>query len=199
MENSIILNFFVHIFLRLKSYYNQSFIKVLLEKIQSSFNRNNKESVIISTLSAKSKLHKIWQDSLFYRIIFYPFVLLRRLINKNYNFLETIVMQSSILSKTKLLLSNLFSYSIRSYGILIFALFTTEATLWVLLQVNDIKYLVLRAFVILLSVIMLFINIPVASLFKGSYIYGLIEGAFVDKAEQYNFKKDIFLRVCFFL
>lgn len=189
MENSIILNFFVHIFLRLKSYYNQSFIKVLLEKIQSSFNRNNKESVIISTLSAKSKLHKIWQDSLFYRIIFYPFVLLRRLINKNYNFLETIVMQSSILSKTKLLLSNLFSYSIRSYGILIFALFTTEATLWVLLQVNDIKYLVLRAFVILLSVIMLFINIPVASLFKGSYIYGLIEGAFVDKAEQYNFKK----------
>ncbi len=189
MENSIILNFFVHIFLRLKSYYNQSFIKVLLGRIQSSFNRSNKESVIISTLSAKSKLHKIWQDSLFYRIIFYPFVLLRRLINKNYNSLETIVMQSSILFKTKLLLSNLFSYSIRSYGILIFALFTTEATLWVLLQVNDIKYLALRALVILLSVIMLFINIPVTSLFKGSYIYGLIEGAFVDKAEQYNFKK----------
>jgi len=189
VENSIILNFFVHILLQLKSYYNQSFTKVLLERIQSSLNRSNKESVIISTLSAKSKLHKIWQDSLFYRIIFYPFVLLRRLINKKYNSLETIVMQSSILAKTKLLLSNLFSYSIRSYGILIFALFTTEATLWVLLQVNDIKYLVLRAFVILLSMIMLFINIPVASLFKGSYIYGLIEGAFVDKAEQYNFKK----------
>lgn len=184
----MILDFFVHIFLRLKGYYNQSFIKVLFERLQRSFNSSKEESAIISTLSAKSRLSKLWKDSLFYRIMVYPLALIGSLINKKYDSIERIVMQSSILSKTKLLLSNLFNYSIRSYGILLFALFTTEAILWVLLQVNDIKYLVLRAFFILLSVIMLFIDIPIAALFKGSYVYGLIEGAFVDKLKQYNSK-----------
>lgn len=186
MGNSIILGFFVHIFLRLKGYYNQSYTKVLVESLQRRFNNSKEESAIISTLSAKSRLSKLWKSSLFYRLIVYPFALIRGLINKKYDSIERIVMQSSILSRTKLILSNLLNYSIRSYGILLFALFTTETVLWVLLQVNDIKYLVLRASFILLSVIMLFFDIPIAALFKGSYVFGLIEGAFVDKQKQYD-------------
>lgn len=186
MVDSIILNFLVRLFLRLKGYYNQSFTKILAQKLQRSFNSSKEKSVIISTLSAKSTLSGLWKESLFYRIIVYPFALIGRLINKKYNYIEGILMQSSILSSTKLLLTNLFNYSIRSYGILLFAMLTTETALWVLLQVNEIKYLVLRVFFILLSALMLFIDIPIGALFKGSYVYGLIEGAFADETKQYK-------------
>lgn len=187
MENSVVLGFFAHIFEKLKSYYNLSFIKVLLEGFMKRLNFGKENSIIIGTFSAESKLGKYWKDSFFYRIVVYPFEAVGSFIGKRCVYLEKMIAESSILGSIRAILHNFFNYSVRSYGILLLSLFATEGILWVALQVNDVKQLAMRAFLILFSLVMLFIDTPVAALFKGSSIYKLVEGAFVDQAAEYDF------------
>lgn len=184
----MILGFFAHLFANLKSAYSQSYTKVLFERFMRSLESGKKNSAIISILSAESKLGQRWKNSMLYRLLVYPFAIVGDFACKRHENVEKMLAESNILRNLKAILYNIFNYSIRSYGILLFSLFSIEAILWVALQTNEMKYLALRAVLILFSLLLMLINMPVASLFKGSALYRLIEGAFADGFSEYDAK-----------
>jgi O-antigen ligase len=61
-----------------------------------------------------------------------------------------------------------------------------EAGLWMAFQVNALKYIAVRAVLIGVSIVMLLLDVPVAALFKGSFVYRFVESAFVDNFTDYE-------------
>jgi putative inorganic carbon (HCO3(-)) transporter len=53
-------------------------------------------------------------------------------------------------------------------------------------QVNELKYIAIRAFLLVISLVMLMLDIPVAALFKGSFVYRFVEKGFKDSFDGYD-------------
>jgi putative inorganic carbon (HCO3(-)) transporter len=190
VENSVILGLFINIIEGLKKYYRESYIKTIVGRLLKSLEKGREGSLIINYLTSESRLDIRWKESRIYRLASYPFAALTSFLSKRYDAVEGLLTQSGILTVIRAFLSNVFKYSVRSYGMLLFALFASETALWLLFQVNDLRNLAIRAVLLLITFIMLFFNIPVAALFKGSYLYRLIEGAFLDEAAEYDSAKN---------
>lgn len=186
MENSLIFSFFNHVFYKLKEQYRHSNLKHIADKMLSGLQRSQEQSLILGILGGESKLNRLWQESIFYRIVLIPFMALKKLLSYLWRKVDKHFNQSKLIKSTDSLLSNLFNYSLRSYGALLFSMLVVEAALWMIFQTNELKYIVVRAVLIIISFVMLLLDVPVAVLFKGSFVYRFIERGFVDNIAEYE-------------
>lgn len=186
MENSLIFSFFSHIFYSLKEQYKSSYLKYIVDKMLSGLQRGRERSLIIGVLGGESKLGRLWKESIFYRIVLIPFMALKKLLNYLWIKVNKHFNQSKLIKSTDIILSNLFNYSLRSYGALLFSILIVEAALWMIFQTNELKYIVVRAVLIIISFVMLLLDVPVAALFKGSFVYRFISKGFVDTIAEFE-------------
>lgn len=191
MENSLIFSFFVHIFTTLKEQYKHSHVKRIVNRILESLQKSQEQSLILSIVGGESKLNRRWKESVFYTIAISPIMLLKKLLNFCWSKTDKLFKGSIILKATDKLLSNLFNYSIRSYGCLLLMLFAVEAALWMTFQVNELKFIAIRAFLLILSFVMVLLDVPVAALFKGSFVYRFVEKGFADNFVDYDDSKGL--------
>lgn len=191
MENSLIASFLIGIASRIKEQYQHSYLKLFIDRIYSSLILSKERSVILSALSGESKLGSKWKESNFYRIAAVPVNALRKLLSRFWSIVEVHIKNSRILTVTDNMLSNMFNYSIRSYGALVFALLAVEAVLWVTLQGYDLRNLAIRGFLLAVSMGMMLLDIPMAALLKGSFAYAFVENAFVDSFKPYDENKAV--------
>ncbi|HYE09668.1 MAG TPA: O-antigen ligase family protein [Patescibacteria group bacterium] len=189
MENSLIFSFFVHALSYLKEQYKQSKLKYIIASMLNSLEKSQQQSLILNLLGKESKLGSLWKQSIFYRITAVPCIALKEFLSYLWSKTEKLMNHSRIIKAIDKVLSNLFNYSVRSYGVLFFAMSAVEAALWMLFQVNELKYIVFRAAIILISAVMLLLDVPVAALFKGSFVYRFVEKGFVDNFEVYDDSK----------
>lgn len=191
MENSLIFSFFVHIFTTLKEQYKHSHVKRIVNRILDGLQKSQEQSLILSIVGGESKLNRRWKESVFYTIAISPIMLLKKLLNFCWSKTDKLFKGSIILKATDKLLSNLFNYSIRSYGCLLLMLFAVEAALWMTFQVNELKFIAIRAFLLILSFVMVLLDVPVAALFKGSFVYRFVEKGFADNFVDYDDSKGL--------
>lgn len=182
----MIFNFFMHIFYSLKVQYAHSNLKQIVDRISRGLQNGREQSIICGIFAGESKLSSLWQHSVFYRIALIPLMLLKKLLEYLWTKVDRHFNQSKLIKLTDSLLSNLFNYSLRSYGALLFSILVVEAALWMIFQNNELKYIVVRAVLILISFVMLLLDVPVAVLFKGSFVYRFIERGFVDDISDYE-------------
>jgi putative inorganic carbon (HCO3(-)) transporter len=191
VENSLIFSFFVHALSYLKEQYKQSKLKYIIDRMLCSLEKGQQQSLILSVLGSESKLGSLWKKSILYRIATAPLIAIKRFLSYLWSKVEKLIHQSRMIQGTDKVLSNLFNYSIRSYGALLLAVFVTEAALWMLFQVNELKYIVVRAVLIIMSAVLLLLDIPVAALFKESFVYRFVEKGFVDSFCVYEDSKGV--------
>lgn len=189
VSNSLIIGFFAHILGKIRSYYQSSFLHTLLSKVIILLKKSKEQSVIIGTLGAESILDIRWQQSTFYKVLSAPIKAMHRVAARLYQHLEEAAANSRVLLLVNSFLSNALHYSLRSYGFFFLALFGVEAALWMLLQSNDMKLILARAGLIGFSLVLVLLDIPVASLVKGSVLYRFIENGFVDQFIPYDESK----------
>jgi O-antigen ligase len=176
----------IHIFSNLKEQYRHSYLKHAADQLLSSLQRSKEKSLIFNIFGGESKLSKQWQESIFYRIVEIPIAAVRKLLCCLWKRIDRFFNESRLIKSTDKVLSNLFNYSIRSYGALLFSMLVVEAGLWMAFQVNALKYIAVRAVLIGVSIVMLLLDVPVAALFKGSFVYRFVESAFVDNFTDYE-------------
>jgi putative inorganic carbon (hco3(-)) transporter len=186
VENSLIFSFLNHIIYKLKEQYLHSYLKRIVDKLLSALQRGREQSLIFGLFGGESKLSRLWQESIFYRIALAPFMALKKLLSYLWARLDKHFNQSKLIKATDIILSNLFNYSLRNYGALLFSMLVVEAVLWMIFQTNELKYIVVRAALILISFVMLMLDVPVAALFKGSFVYRFVERGFVDNFTEYE-------------
>ena len=191
MENSLIVSYLLHILSVFKKHYKNSYLKYFADNLLNKLHTGKEQSLIISALSGESKLSKKWTESIFYKIITIPLIAVKRLLNYLWNKVNKLICSSMILKAVDRVLSNLFNYSIRNYGALLFAMFAVEAVLWITFQVNELKYIAVRAVLIIVSFVMLLLDIPVAALFKGSFLYRFAEQGFKDSFTPFSDAKGL--------
>lgn len=185
MENSLIFSFIMHIFMNLKEQYRHSNLKRIADNMLSRLQRSQEQSFIFNILGGESKLNRLWQESIFYSIVKIPVLIVKKLLSYLWRRVDKFFNQSRLIKAADNVLSNLFNYSLRSYGALFFSMLVVEAALWMIFQANELKYIVVRAALILISFVMLLLDVPVAELFKGSFVYRFVERGFVDNFVEY--------------
>ena len=186
MENSVILNFFIHIYWNLKEQYKHSNLKRLADRMSSGLQRGREQSLIFHILGGESKLSGLWQESIFYSILEVPVLALKKLLHYLWSKVDKYFNQSKLIQSTDMVLSNLFNYSLRTYGALFLSMLVVESALWMVFQTNELKYIAIRAVLIMISFVMLLLDVPVAELFKGSFVYRFFEKGFVDNFVEYK-------------
>lgn len=191
MKNSVIVGFLIHICACLKEQYKQSALKAFLDKLLGSLETGKQQSLILDSLGAESRMGDYWKDSTFFGVLLLLLEKLKKLLYTCSKALEGFVEGSVLVSAADKFLSNIFNYSIRSYGVFFLAMFGTEGALWAAFQVNELKYVLLRGGLIFLSLVMLLMKTSVAELFKGSMAYRFVENGFVDRFVKYDPAKAI--------
>lgn len=187
--NSVIIGYLVYAISALKKYYKDSNFKRIAESLQNSLERSKNQSLILSTLAAESSMNTRWTGSCLYSIIIKPVRLAKRVLRFCLRKTENMVQNSIVLSGMDNILSNIFNYSIRSYGAFFAALFAAEGLLWMIFQVNELKYVLLRLVLLAAAFIMLFVDVPVAAFFKGSFLFRFVEKGFENKFVAYSCDK----------
>lgn len=185
MGNSLIFSFFMHILTNLKEQYMHSNLKRIMDNLLRGLQRSQEQSLIFNILGGESKLNRLWQESIFYKIVEIPIKAVKRLLSYLWRKVDKFFNQSKFIKYTDIVLSNLFNYSLRIYGALFLSMFVVEAALWMVFQANELKYIVVRAVLIIISFVMLLLDVPIAQLFKGSFVYRFVEGGFVDNFVEY--------------
>jgi len=191
VENSLIISLLVRVVSVMKEQYSRSYLKQVIDKISRSLSASKERSFIISGLNGESQLGRKWKESSFYRGVSMPINALRKLLSYFWRKAEMQVRSSRIISAADYIFSNLFHYSLRSYGALFAALFATEAALWLVFQGYGLKGLVIRGFLMAVSISLVLLDIPVAALFKSSFVYAFAEKGFVDQFIPYDEGKAI--------
>ena len=184
--NSLIFGFFIHIFYYLKEQYKHSYLKHIIDEVLRRLQIGREKSLILGVFGGESKLNRLWQESIFYRIAIIPLNMIKKLLYFVWLKVDRHFNQSKLIRSTNTVLSNLFNYSLSSYGALFFSMFIVEAALWTVFQVNELKYIAVRAGLIIISFTMFLLDIPVAELFKGSFVYRFVEMGFVDNMKEYQ-------------
>jgi putative inorganic carbon (HCO3(-)) transporter len=191
VENSVIVGLLIHIGAYLKEQYQQSALKAFLDRLLGRLEKGKQQSVLLDSLGAESRMGDYWKDSTFFGVILLLLEKLKKLLYACSKAMEEFVAGSVLLSATDRFLSNIFNYSIRSYGAFFLALFGTEGALWAAFQVNELKYVILRGGLLFLALVMLLLKASVAELFKGSVAYRFVENGFVDRFIKYDPAKAI--------
>lgn len=113
-----------------------------------------------------------------HKVVTLPLAIIRYLSNKWAKPLGDGIRGSIVLNSLAEFLSNVFAFSTKVYGLMLLAFSLTEGILWILLRVNDLKSIMLRVLLLVVSLILILIDKPLKALYSGSSLAQLIGSFF---------------------
>jgi hypothetical protein len=142
------------------------------------FSQALQNSALIRFFLKSERERKWWTSSFMHKVVTLPLAIIRYLSNKWAKPLGDGIRGSIVLNSLAEFLSNVFAFSTKVYGLMLLAFSLTEGILWILLRVNDLKSIMLRVLLLVVSLILILIDKPLKALYSGSSLAQLIGSFF---------------------
>lgn len=168
LQNSVIINILMRINYQLKIYYNNSFLSKLIGFSWQYFSKLLSTSIFAQALICNWNIELTWKNSWVFKLFIIPLKKLNKITSKIRTQLNYSISRSIIITKFKYLANNSLQLSTRIWGLLFLAFFLTEGILWIALRINEINFIILRIILIVISFLLIIVNKPVKSFYKGS-------------------------------
>lgn len=178
--DSAIYRWFAGVFRVLACWFDESIFGHFFYKVCRFCGKCFSGSLIGKLFANDLEARKCWEASLLYRVLHLPFTFAKWFAGKTFVFWENLSEGSRILR----LLENWELVSIRVYGVVISFFSVFHALFSSLLHGISSPMLLIDAVLLLLSLLMIWINRSLKSLFKGSFCLRLFGGLFCEVKKE---------------
>ncbi len=166
----MIFHFFIKVFHNIMKCYENSLMYLCINRISYFMKQILEKSDLVKLVTRQNYKDEALESSLFYRIAYWPYRILKKASYRYANVLEDVVNNSFIASSTQYLFERLLLVSTRFYGLFVIVFVITEAVLTIAFNGFWFMPVLLKFIVALAGVFFVLLNKPLKDLYIGSCI-----------------------------